>query len=160
MSSDDAREALVNSIKDQLLLQVLPKLEVRTQLAKNLQKMKQVAKEKLDDREVDSAFTNPEVEATLFQALQEALQDFDPEAFVAQAENAMSSDDAREALVHSIKDQLLLQVLPKLEVRTQLATNLQKMKQVAKEKLAKQQQDDDTGVASAFTNPELFQALQ
>ena len=36
---------------------------------------------------VDSAFTNPEVEAGLFQA----LADFDPDTLVAQAENAMSS---------------------------------------------------------------------
>ena len=39
----------------------------------------------------DSAFTNPEVEAGLFQA----LADFDPDTLVAQAENAMSGAGLR-----------------------------------------------------------------
>jgi hypothetical protein len=125
----------------------------------------------------DSAFTNPEVEAGLFQA----LADFDPDTLVAQAENAMSSANAREALVNSIKDQLLdfvLQVLPKVEVppldgdtdsmsynvsnldlsgidfkkenvRIQLSENLHKMKQAAKEKLAKHKRKSDRRVAEA-----------
>merc|ERR1719171_445797 len=176
MSSAEAREALVKSMKDKPLDFVrqvqngVDKAEVRVKLAENLHKMKFVAEAMLEeqqqntDRGVVSAFTDP-VEA----ALSQALEDFDPEALVAQAENAMSSAEAREALVNSMKDKLLDFVrqvqneVDKAEVRVKLAANLHKMKQVAKAMLEEQQQNTDRGVVSAFTDPveaALLQALE